>query len=158
MQVWSRAPVSNKHSPVWCVVNEQEQDPEGETGQTHTALHRHGSGRLSFFSSFLWPSPASWITRTPLAPRWQVQPKTHIQANRQTPSLHPSMPLLSLWEVKATKPTHSVTPSHSNEKQLWDSNFQLILITLRNLFRLGVILIDTMTAADRHSYSSYRLL
>lgn len=99
IQVWSRAPVSNKRSHVWCVINEQEWDPEGEKGQ--------GRPSLLFIifiaqSSFLnYPH----CTRSPLASTAR-DTCTHKWAGRPhagPDGLHLCQLLLSLWEVKHTK-------------------------------------------------------
>ncbi len=63
--------------------------------------------------------------------------------------LHLSLLLLSLWEVKPTKPTDSVTLSCYTEKQLWNSHFELTLVKLMNLFSVRVIWFVMTTAVDR---------
>lgn len=102
MQVWSKAPVSNKQSHVWSAVNEQEGDPEAKKAWTHMELCAATDQEdcLSFIifiaqSSFLNYSVHSLLA-TAAHGEWTGRP------HARPDGLHLSL-TLSLGEVKPAK-------------------------------------------------------
>lgn len=122
---WSRAPVSNKQSNVWCVVNERDWDPEGRKSSARPQIWKTVFLFIIFIakSSFLNCMHSAQLTpsQTPCQPKRPA-------LSRRSDAVNPQTPTLSCY----------------TKKYLWNSKTQLVLVQVVNLFSLGATLTDRL--------------